>query len=548
MGFMQNSLIKTKIIFLYVAAALIITSCATIFIYYNVSKTLIESVAINNIELQRLFMETIKNQYDMFNKNGREDSYKDVVQDSLLANLRKRYYNQNQMDIYPVIIDHLGKVVLHPQYERGSQELTGLPFIKTTLQEKDGKQLCTFEGDKKLMMFNTFKPWQWTAIYTISLKAQTGKIIKIVFGIGLFLLVTTVLMAVAVYFVAERLTAPIVRVTESINDIVKGKGDLTRRIDVNDQDECGQLASSFNSFMDKINGIITQVVLNAKSMTTVVEVLLKSSEQITDNAEDVRSQTNCVVAATDEISKNVNSVSQSVDSMSSDVNIVATAIEEMSSSLNEVAKNCQKELKIAEEANSNSRAAKKMIKHLSKSAQTIGKVIDVINDIADQTNLLALNATIESASAGEAGKGFAVVAHEIKELSKQTAQATGEIIGQINDIQKNTDSAVKANESINSVIEEINVISQTIANAVEEQSATVNEVACSVGKANTSANKIASNVNISAKGLEEISIITHNANSALSITVNGINNTNKSLSELKHLSDELKNMVTQFKV
>ncbi len=117
---------------------------------------------------------------------------------------------------------------------------------------------------------------------------------------------------------------------------------------------------------------------------------------------------------------------------------------------------------------------------LGAAAKSIGKVVEVINDIADQTNLLALNATIEVASAGEAGKRFAVVANEVKELAKQTAQATQEIQKQVEDMQTNTESAIKAIDSVSKVIEEVNEISQTIVSAVEEQSATVNEISRNV--------------------------------------------------------------------
>ena len=127
----------------------------------------------------------------------------------------------------------------------------------------------------------------------------------------------------------------------------------------------------------------------------------------------------------------------------------------MSSSLNEVSKNCQKESQIAANANNQAKSTRDLMERLGVSSKEIGKVIEVINDIADQTNLLALNATIEAASAGEAGKGFAVVANEVKELAKQTAQATDQIGRQIEEMQNNTGNAVAAIEDITKIIEEI---------------------------------------------------------------------------------------------
>lgn len=116
------------------------------------------------------------------------------------------------------------------------------------------------------------------------------------------------------------------------------------------------------------------------------------------------------------------------------------------------------------------------MEQLGKSAKEIGKVFEVINNIADKTNLLALNATIEAAYAGDAGKGFAVVANEVKELAKLITQTTDEIEGNISDMQANTQKAMTSMEEVAEVIENVNVISQTIVNAVEEQAATISEI------------------------------------------------------------------------
>src|SRR5690606_26053119 len=117
---------------------------------------------------------------------------------------------------------------------------------------------------------------------------------------------------------------------------------------------------------------------------------------------------------------------------------------------------------------------------LSESSAQIGEVIDVITSIAAQTNLLALNATLEAARAGEAGKGFAVVANEVKELAKQTSLATDEIGTRIAAIQRDSSGAVEAIGRIQEVIARVADLQTTIASAVEEQTATTNEISRSV--------------------------------------------------------------------
>jgi methyl-accepting chemotaxis protein len=169
------------------------------------------------------------------------------------------------------------------------------------------------------------------------------------------------------------------------------------------------------------------------------------------------------------------------------------------------------------------------ITKLGESSAEIGKVIKVITSIAQQTNLLALNATIEAARAGEAGKGFAVVANEVKELAKETAKATEDISQKIEAIQGDTKSAVTAIAEIGEIISKINDYQNTIASAVEEQTATTNEISRNVSEAAKGSTEIAQN-------------IVGVASAAKSTTV-GAADTQKASGELSRMAAELQEVV-----
>jgi methyl-accepting chemotaxis protein len=324
------------------------------------------------------------------------------------------------------------------------------------------------------------------------------------------------------------------------------KGDLTRKLTINQRDEIGMLAKALNEMAGSLKEKLNRIGSSSATLASSSEELAAVAVQMAANSEHMTSQSGTVASATEQATSNINNISASAEEMSTGVKTVATAIEEMSSSLNEVAKNCQKESQIAAAANNQTKSTRDLMERLGVSSREIGKVIEVINDIADQTNLLALNATIEAASAGEAGKGFAVVANEVKELAKQTAQATEQISSQIEEMQTSTGSAVTAIEEVTKIIEEINAISHTIVSAVEEQSATVNEIARSVGGASQAAGDIAKNVGESAKGLMEVSSTIQDVNKAAAETAGGVGNIKSSAQELSQLAIGLQAIVKQF--
>ena len=199
------------------------------------------------------------------------------------------------------------------------------------------------------------------------------------------------------------------------------------------------------------------------------EELNKVSQSMGANADETATQANVVSAAAEQVSNNVQTV--------------ATGADEMGASIKEIAKNTAEATRVAASAVRTAEVTNATISKLGQSSAEIGQVIKVITSIAQQTNLLALNATIEAARAGEAGKGFAVVANEVKELAKETAKATEDISRKIEAIQGDTNGAVSAIGQISQVIGQISDIQTTIASAIEEQSATTNEIGRTLAEA-----------------------------------------------------------------
>jgi methyl-accepting chemotaxis protein len=363
------------------------------------------------------------------------------------------------------------------------------------------------------------------------------------------LLILTIIIAVVVFFSLKKLAIdPIQQILVILTDIERGKGDLTKRISISSDDEFGELARLFNSFVNNIQTIMHDVVKNADTLSDASNVLLNTSEQFAMSTDKMQKDSILVADSTKMASEKAGAISVAAEEMSKEINAVATAIEEVSSSINEVAKNCQKESLIATDANIQAKTTQQAIGNLGIAAKQIGSIIEVINDIADQTKLLALNATIEAASAGEAGKGFSVVASEVKGLAKQTAEATQQITSQISGIQDNTGESISIIDKITTTIENVNLISQTIASSVEEQSVTVNEVANNVCSANSAATEIAKNITESAKELNVVTSGVTSVSKEVELSMKNIQNIRESSAVLSKLATDMHRIVNQFKV
>ena len=369
-------------------------------------------------------------------------------------------------------------------------------------------------------------------------------------GITKFLLwlLPIVLVALGVFhlLIHKTVVKPLSIITNAIDAMADG--DLRQKEVPHSKDEIGRLSRSYEKTVGKLRTMMNRFIESASLLQNSSDKMNDMSNRLTNSSREVNTQAHTVGAAGEQLSANISSISGSAKHMSTSVGHVVNSIEKISLSMKEAANNCSREAQITDEANKKAQRTQKVIEELGLSAKEIHKVVEIISSIADQTNLLALNATIEAASAGESGKGFAVVANEVKELARQSAQATKSIAEQIARIQATTQTSVEAIDEISIIISEVNSISNTISDSIDKQSHEAQEIANSIISVSELTEDVARNVDEGAIGAKEVSQNILSVTKASSESSNIAESSQQSAKELADLSKQLQSLVADFKI
>ncbi|WP_332308228.1 methyl-accepting chemotaxis protein [Desulfogranum japonicum] len=349
-------------------------------------------------------------------------------------------------------------------------------------------------------------------------------------------------------FFSAKLTGPINAVVNGLQEIAEGEGDLTKRLQVDSQDEVGKLAECFNQFMEQLQNLITEIGTYSKRLNNSSTQLSDLSDTMSANATDTSTLSATVAAAVEEMSANMTNVAAAMEESSTNTNMVAGASEEMTVTINEISKNTEKARAISNTGVQRAEESSQQMNSLSEAASGIGKVLETITEISEQVNLLALNATIEAARAGEAGKGFAVVANEIKDLAKQTSEATYEIRQRIEGIQGSTSGTIAGIEEITGVITEINGIISGIAEAIQQQASATQEIADNISQASQGIQEVNESVNQTSSVAAEITSEVAQVNQAADQMASGSDRIKQNGAELLDMASHLNELVGRFKV
>lgn len=326
------------------------------------------------------------------------------------------------------------------------------------------------------------------------------------------------------------------------------EGDLTHAHHIGDNDELGQMIRQIDQMRANLQALAGDIAQASDSISLSSGELNEISGNLHKGAENTTGRSHSVAVAAEEMNANMNSVAATMEQASTNMGIMTTSVEEVRNTIDQISNDTETARGVTGEAVTHAQSASERIHLLGQSAREIEKITDAIAEISEQTNLLALNATIEAARAGEAGKGFAVVANEIKALAKQTAASTSEINQMVTEIQGSTIETVAEIEKVTKVIEHVNETVNGIAQAMNNQITSTNEIVANISQASDGIREVNLNVSQSSAVSGEIAQNIAEVNQDTNEMLQSSEHVAQSSGGLNAVAAKLKETVSRFKI
>ena len=359
---------------------------------------------------------------------------------------------------------------------------------------------------------------------------------QIVSNLVTIIVMVVVLIMALIVMMKFFLMSPLKKIHETLHktmdSFAQGQGDLSNRIHVDAKDEIGELSILFNQFLDTLEQVISAIATHSHNLEGAADTLIVISKTMNDNLIDVSNKSKLVTTSIEKLGESSGTNAQTMNTANANIAKMEGAVGSITTAINEISEHLGKEAIISEQSVKDTNNVMAKVDRLSAVAAEIGNVTEIITEISDQINLLSLNATIEAARAGESGKGFAVVANEIKDLAKQTADASKKIKEQIKNIQDSSAETLIEIKGVSDIIHEINTLVGSTTRSISDQFQMVNHISDTIKEVTVNISEVNQNVTDDFRVTEKIvQEMAHLHHSSMSVS--------KDSSEVKQHAEKL---------